>query len=338
MKNIIAFVTGILFVLLFTTCTKERLNDLSVASGKKAAAGSTQYTVTTLAGAFVPSEDEHDGVGRGASFFEPNGIAVAQNGDLYVADINGNSIRRIVKDSVVSTVQFPTSGVGNQVPFAPFEIAVSTDGYITFTQNGDFRSAPSVISYKPNTDIYKERSSPDGSAFSSVSLDPHFNLVWVCSSQVFTNSYQIYKVDPPKQQLYPKLVAIDNVGQDVSFVAISACLNNIKYLATSKNTLYKFTSDQQLVLIPNIHFDSIMGMAATKDASTIYVADDGYIKRIDVATGTMTTIAGPDGSNTQKDGVGMAADVSAIRVALSNDEKTLYFTNYGFIIRKITLM
>jgi sugar lactone lactonase YvrE len=59
--------------------------------------------VTTLAGS-AGSMGSEDGVGIAARFKHPTGLAVDSSGNVYVADSENNSIRKVTPDGVVTTV------------------------------------------------------------------------------------------------------------------------------------------------------------------------------------------------------------------------------------------
>lgn len=59
--------------------------------------------VSTVAGSFTPAGGAADGVGAAASFNRPVGIAHDASGNLYVADQNNFTIRKITPTGVVST-------------------------------------------------------------------------------------------------------------------------------------------------------------------------------------------------------------------------------------------
>ncbi len=63
---------------------------------------SPQGVVTTLAG--KKAKGHKDGKGAAASFLKPCGIAVDKKGNVYVADVGNNKIRKITPDGMVTTL------------------------------------------------------------------------------------------------------------------------------------------------------------------------------------------------------------------------------------------
>ena len=59
-------------------------------------------TVSTYAGQPLPGQD--DGIASGASFRAPTGLALASNGDLFIADRDNHLIRKITASGTVSTL------------------------------------------------------------------------------------------------------------------------------------------------------------------------------------------------------------------------------------------
>lgn len=77
--------------------------------------------VSTLAG--TPGvQGSADGAGTAASFYSPRGVAVDASGNVYVADMGNNSIRKITPAGVVSTL---ATGFSN-----PFGVAVDATGTV----------------------------------------------------------------------------------------------------------------------------------------------------------------------------------------------------------------
>ena len=64
----------------------------------------TYNTATLLAGNAIGVPGFADGVGTAASFNFPRGLALAANGNLYVADAGNHALRQITPDGTVSTV------------------------------------------------------------------------------------------------------------------------------------------------------------------------------------------------------------------------------------------
>jgi sugar lactone lactonase YvrE len=101
--------------------------------------------VTTLAGG---SQGSADGIGTGASFYEPIGLAIDKSGKVIVADFKNNRIRRITNPGGVVTT-LAGSGTGTLVDgtgtgasfFYPRGVAIDSGGNIIVadTQNNRIR-------------------------------------------------------------------------------------------------------------------------------------------------------------------------------------------------------
>jgi sugar lactone lactonase YvrE len=109
---------------------------LSVNGQAAITAGSFTYDwvaiVTTLAG--NGNVGSTDGVGANATFTWPNGLKVDANGNIYVADMNSNKIRKITPAGVVTTfagsgIPGPADGTGTNAQFYnPTEIVIDANG------------------------------------------------------------------------------------------------------------------------------------------------------------------------------------------------------------------
>ena len=101
--------------------------------------------VSTLAGSV--SFFFADGIGTGASFNKPSGVAVDTSGNVYVADTNNHRIRKITSGGVVSTLAGNVSsifadGIGAGASFRyPSGVTVDTSGnvYVADTSNHRIR-------------------------------------------------------------------------------------------------------------------------------------------------------------------------------------------------------
>ncbi|MBE9585890.1 hypothetical protein IM792_15645 [Mucilaginibacter sp. JRF] len=329
MKRILPLIYSVVAILCLYGCQKDGIP----LDEKKAHDVPGEHLVTTIAGNGNGFEEDIDGVGKAASFAQPIGIGVTSKNVIYVACINGNSIRKIVQDSIVNTVSFSPSSFEL---YAPQELVVATDGTITFTSKTYIQEAGLVVSYKPGSGQAPLVRGDD--VYTGLTVDPQENMIWACAGQVFSQNFQFFKVEPYKKTVNFVLIPIDKVSPNARFSNIVALRNDVKYVVANGSTLYKYEEGGHLApTLTNLTFTSITSMIATKDSKTIYMVDDYKIKKLDVATGTVETLAGPNGSGSNEDGVGLAADVSAIRIALSADEKFIYFTNLNYLIRKIAL-
>jgi sugar lactone lactonase YvrE len=104
-------------------------------------------TVTTIAG-LAGSPGSADGIGSAARFNGPRGIAVDNSGNLYVADSDNHTIRKIAVGGVVTTLAGKAGVSGNTDAtgsaarfFNPCGIAVDADGtmYVADTNNHQIR-------------------------------------------------------------------------------------------------------------------------------------------------------------------------------------------------------
>ena len=108
--------------------------------------------VTTLAGA-APSTGSTDGTGSAARFKSPSGAAVDGIGNVYVADTDNHTIRKIASAGVVTTLAGTapstgsTDGTGSAARFkSPYGAAVDGNGniYVADTGNHTIRKITSA--------------------------------------------------------------------------------------------------------------------------------------------------------------------------------------------------
>jgi len=92
--------------------------------------------VTTLAG-WPGSSGTNDGVGSGARFNYPQGVAVDSMGNVYVADFFNHTIRKVTSEGVVTTlaglggVSGTANGTGSMARFKyPFAVALDSGGNV----------------------------------------------------------------------------------------------------------------------------------------------------------------------------------------------------------------
>ncbi|MDA9887899.1 NHL repeat-containing protein, partial [Flavobacteriaceae bacterium] len=129
-----------------------------------------------------------DGTGTDAQFNEPYGITIDTSGNLYVADMGNNKIRKITPEGVVTTFAGSTlgylDGTGTEAQFNnPFDITIDVSGnlYVTDRYNHKIRKitpegvvstlAGSTLGYLDGTGTDAQFHNPQG-----VTIDVYGNL------------------------------------------------------------------------------------------------------------------------------------------------------------------
>ncbi|MDA8931583.1 thrombospondin type 3 repeat-containing protein, partial [Flavobacteriaceae bacterium] len=129
-----------------------------------------------------------DGTGTDAQFNEPYGITIDTSGNLYVADMGNNKIRKITPEGVVTTFAGSTlgylDGTGTDAQFNnPFDITIDVSGnlYVTDRYNHKIRKitpegvvstlAGSTLGYLDGTGTDAQFHNPQG-----VTIDVYGNL------------------------------------------------------------------------------------------------------------------------------------------------------------------
>lgn len=97
---------------------------------RKVTPGGTVTTIAGLAGVCGYA----DGVGSAAQFCMPHGVALDATGNIYVADRDGDSIRRVTPQGTVSTILGPGNGGGLSRPVG---VAVDAAGTVYVADTGN---------------------------------------------------------------------------------------------------------------------------------------------------------------------------------------------------------
>ena len=329
----------------FTNCKKDSgiqpvLNtegNNNLAETSLAASGVPRNSVFTIAGGpYSTGPTLVNGTGKNAHFYGPVGIQLMDDGTtIYVADAHNNVIRKVTTSGVVTTFN----------GFKPGSPPLSEPQYIGITKSGTIN----IIAKDPGEGFSEARIyKPDGTLvtlqtyfyaiFATLAKDPYQDIFWfnqgvstrkfLLSPDGFIGTDQLETTNeylPEFSEAHP------------FFRGLFVGYNKVTYF-TYNNQLYKHTPGNIGALIfPNLFFENITCIVANKDSRTIYVADNGHIRRLD--DGRLSTIAGPNNTNSDdRDGVGFKADVNAQYLALSKDESTLYFSDTkANAIRKIVL-
>lgn len=272
-------------------------------------------TVTTLAGE-PQQEGNSDGIGKGAHFRSPQGVAVDAAGNVYVADTRNDAIRKIATSGVVSTLAGNfgpgrADGTGSAASFyRPTGITVGAGGnlYVSDTDNNLIRK-----------------------------VTPAGVVTTIAGGTEFSNSG-----------------STDGTGRDARFASpydIAADAAGNLYVADGNNqAIRKITGDSVVTTLAGkapVHlqvdgpllqarFREIRDM--TKDsAGNIFMIDGHTIRRI--SAGTVTTIAGvePNGPTEYVDGSQAAARFdNPLGLAVDGSGNVYVAENSAHTIRKVT--
>jgi len=201
----------------------------------------TNWAVTTLAG--KPGGGAGDGTGTNAGFNGPMGVAVDGTNNIYVADFNNNTIRKITRDGVVTTLagmagmSGSTDGTGSVARLNnPAAVAVDGAGNIYVGEGNQYTSTIRKITPVGTnwvvTTLAVRQLSPGGSGTNAPG-GPSGGIAVDSAGNVYTGDAQtIWKASPTgavtiiahgntgsadgtgtfAQFLWPNGVAVDNAG------------------------------------------------------------------------------------------------------------------------------
>lgn len=268
--------------------------------------------VTTLAGT-AGATGATDGIGAAARFYGPGGIAT-DGTNLFVTDY-GNTIRKIVISTGVvttlagtATVRGWADGTGAEAIFSGPR-GIITDGtnlYVTEYDNNTIRKI--VIPTGAVTTLAGNPNWADGTGTLARFSGP---------SNITTDGTNLFVADNGNHTI--RKIDI-STGIVTTLAGIAGTAGSADGTRTA--ALFRFP------------------FGITTDAKNLYVADYGNhtIRKIDISTGTVTTLAGTAGSTAgSTDGVGAEARFSSPR-GITTDGTNLYVTENGSsTIRKIDI-
>ena len=270
--------------------------------------------VTTLAGAAGVS-GVADGYGGEARFAYPHGVASDNSGNLYIADHDNHTIRKMNPAGGVTTlagaagIPGNTDGTGSAARFnGPTGVAVDSSGNVYVADAG-------------NTSIRKITANGTVTTFAGLS--------GIAGSSDGVGAAARFNA--------PQGIAVDSAG-------------NIYVADTNNSTVRKVTAGGAVTTIAGVagqtgSADGPGGAArfngpyavAVDSAGNVYVADffNATIRRI-TATGTVTTLAGLAGQVGMVDGIGAAASFNQpYGVAVDGSGNVFVADTYNRSVRKI---
>ena len=265
---------------------------------RKIAPGSV---VTTVAGS-AGDRRNVDGIGSAARFYYPTAITADRMGNLFVADRETHTIRKISPDGSVTTLaglagaRGSNDGIGSDARFSePSGVAVDGEGYIYVgdTRNNTIRKISSGGVVSTLAGVAGQKGATDGSGAAARFDWPH---------------------------------------------GLAAAADGTVYIADSSNHLVRAVTPAGEVTTPAgsvALFDRPADVAVDR-LGLVYIADseNATVRRI-AADGSTSTFAGLAGARGSTDGAGAAARFRGPTGLSFDVEGNLYVADRGTTVRKI---
>ena len=350
------------------------------ASGNVYVAGYTNNTIRKITPGGVVStfagsgnEGSNDGVGAGASFYLPTGVAVDGAGNIYVADYHNATIRKITPSRVVTTLagsagQYGTTdGTGSAARFnTPNSVAVDTQDnvYVADSYSHTIRKiAPGGV-VTTFAGLANNSGSADGMGDAA-----RFNMPWTVAVDSANNVYVADNFNHTIRKITSDGVVTtiagsagnsgsnDGTGSAARFyhpVAVGTdSAGNVYVGDGANNTIRKITPDRVVTTVAGVpvyeetgsddgtgssaRFAFPMGVAVDT-ARNVYVADtwNSTIRKITPA-GVVTTLAGLARNRGSNDGAGSSARFNIPEGVAVDTAGNVYVADTGNgAVRKVT--
>jgi hypothetical protein len=349
MKNYSFYMIALSLVLLLTNCKKEKTTPFITSSESinaeltLATAAPSKLTVETVYGSPYATGELVNGNASTARFYDPRGLQFVPDGTLFVADMKNNAIRKISAAGMVSTLKLQPAPFGAEL-IKPVYLGVSWNtGTLHILQDGntDHDAYDQSWIFKSNGDFVATDYTYYVNA-TAMTRDPYTDKFYFSSGSGIDQSMAqpeglIYGPGGPDYDPEKLVDPSVYLKRGFSWDALAIGYNKVFYF-TSGSAIYKYTPSgvTERIFTNLTGITKITCMILNRDSRTVYIADNGYIKRID--SGKLTVLAGPTGKNDGHDGTGLTADVYAFGLALAPGENVLYFTDSkANTIRKIYL-
>ena len=319
--------------------------------------------VTTIAGR-ASSPGSADGTGLAAQFGRPNGIAT-DNINIYVSDSNNNNLRAIViATGAVSTLAGDASlagsadGVGLAAQFrSPYGLA--TDGKNLYVADSGNNTIRKVVIASGAVTTLAGKAAIIGKSDGTGSAATFYYPAGIILDGTGTN---LYVADAGNGTIRKMAIATGAVSTfagtaglagSTNATGAAAMFNSPQGVATDGTNLYVADSAdntiRQIVIATGAvttlagtagagapgYADGISSAASfnvlqgiTSDGTNLYLADSGNstIRKIVIATGAVTTLAGKAGFSGYGDGIGSAASFYNPQ-GITTDGTNLYVTD-----------
>lgn len=287
--------------------------------------------VTTLAGAIGPVGSA-DGTGSAAKFNSPNGAAVDPSGNIYIAEPNSNTIRKVTPVGTVTTFaglagsSGSADGMGSAARFNyPSSVATDGDGnvYVADRNNQTIRKITPAGLVTTFAGLAGARGDADGEGSVARFQEPLGVAVDGIGNVFVVSEFKLRKISPAgvvktlwESNAFPWSTVPLATFRSLSSVATDSDGN---VYAADISTIWKMTPEGELTAFAgwNTGTDDGAGTdarfyfpagAVTDNSGNLYVSDSANhtIRKMSPA-GMVTTFAGRAGVHGFADGVGQGA-------------------------------
>lgn len=321
-------------------------------------------TVTTVAGSLgvAGAFGTADGVGTAASFYDIWGLGIDSADVLYIADYANGMIRKMTPDATVTTLAGslasrwrPMDGTGSAAGFGqPTGIAIDASGtaYVS-----DYDSMLRKVTADGTVTTLAGQAEVIGSA-DGAGAAATFSNPWGIAMDAAGNAYVADYYNSLIRKIAPDGTVTTLAGSAGNYgssdgIGASASFEQPQYVAaTAAGTVYvadnnvvrRITPDGTVTTLagdPNTYgaadgvgaaatFSSLSGIAVDA-AGSVYVNNSygsSTIRKI-APDGTVTTVAGTDGTTGSADGVGASASFGALQGLAIDGSGNLYTADQG---------